>query len=257
MDICKGILAVVLAITILIGVSGCMKDSAKTKKKYTPEGIKDTMIAYLEEKYGEEFVPITLTPRNWAYDYDELSVYPKNGNEEEDYFYVRGTKMEDGSYIMQDGYFGVLIKDEYEAFMRSLVKEIYDEFKLYSMFGKLGVLPDRLNKDTKLSEIYDPNEYFSSSTNVFVKQLSAKGIDPKEAIRKIAEKMVENKLVGSIRIYIVFDDKYEDFDYDTFRNMPVTKEEEYYVSKIGRKVPYYVLDVTPELQIVKYGGDDE
>ncbi|WP_026478372.1 hypothetical protein [Alkaliphilus transvaalensis] len=63
-----------LTILIVIGLSGCLKNK---KMSYTPEGIKERMLAYLEEKYNEEFVPISLTMKNWAYDYDSLRAYPQ------------------------------------------------------------------------------------------------------------------------------------------------------------------------------------
>lgn len=179
------------------------------KKKYLkPSEKKDKVLAYLKEKYGEEFVLVSVNESGWGQGHDVIYLYPKNGTEEHT-FAVWGTMRDDGNYAMQDGYFGIIIKDEYEAVLSHFVKEIYNEFKLYTRFGRGIVFPDRLNKATKISDIYCKEQLFTSDTVIFVKQSSAQGIDPAESLKKIAQKMKEEKLVGEITIYIVFNDKYE------------------------------------------------
>ncbi|MBS5914412.1 MAG: hypothetical protein E7L01_31755 [Paenibacillus macerans] len=42
-----------------------------------PEEIKIKMMAYLKEKYGEEFVPLSLNGKDWVYSYDRLCACPK------------------------------------------------------------------------------------------------------------------------------------------------------------------------------------
>lgn len=103
-----------------------------------------------------------------------------------------------------DSYYGIYIKDDYEKLMSKFVRESYKEFILKTNFGA-GVLPDRLNKDIKISEIYDKNELCSSDTTIYVKQSSANKVKSSEALEKIAQNMVDNKLVGSVYLYIVFD----------------------------------------------------
>lgn len=234
----KRFILVFLSLIMLWGVSGCMN------KKPKAEVIKDLMMAHLEEKYGEEFLPMSLSFSNLAYSYDTLLAYPKNGSKQ-DYFEVEGTRMEDGSYSIRDGYFGVFIKPKYEAVMSGFVHEIYDEFKLYTDFDE-GALPDRLNKDTKVEEIYNKDELFSSNTVIFVKESSAKGIDDEESLFKIAQQMQANKLVGNVRLFIVFDDKYEAIGKDALSLNPV-KKKEYYLHK--RKT----IIVSHDLKITNYG----
>ncbi|GGH11093.1 hypothetical protein [Paenibacillus segetis] len=196
------------------------------KKKADPEAIKNEMMTYLEAKYGEEFVPMSLSLSNFANSYDSLRAYPKNGNKG-DSFEVWGTRMEDGSYSMSDGYFGIYIKPKYEAVLSGVVRDIYKEFKLFTDFGE-GILPDRLNKDTKIEEIYNKDEHFRSNTILFVKQESAKGIDDEVSLRTIAEKMLEKKMVGDIDLYVVIDDKYDSIGLEALNVIP-SKEKDYFL----------------------------
>lgn len=234
----KRVVTMLLAIIItLLGVTGCMS------KKPNPEEIKNKMITYLQEKYGEEFVPISLSLRDHAYSSDRLYAYPKKGTKK-DLFEVSG-QQEDGSYVMHDGYFGIYIKPEYEKVLSGFVGEIYKDFKLYTNFSE-GVLPDRLNKNTQVEEIYSKDEYFFSDTAIFVKESSAKGIDGEESLRKIAEKMKDKKMVGSVDIYVVFDNKFGAADLNAL-NLTPSEEKAFFLEK--RKS----IKVTDELQVKKYG----
>ncbi|MEK3872870.1 MULTISPECIES: hypothetical protein [unclassified Paenibacillus] len=67
------ILLVVLAgIIITLEVSGC-------KGKQEPGAIKEKMLAYFEEKYGEEFLPLSFESSGFAYSHNTLWAYPKKG----------------------------------------------------------------------------------------------------------------------------------------------------------------------------------
>ncbi|MDD2401856.1 MAG: hypothetical protein PHD60_06610 [Clostridia bacterium] len=184
------------------------------KKELTPERKKERALAYLMGKYGEKFAPISMSQSGWGQGYDKLYFYPIKGSKDKDTFALWGTMRDDRRYAMHDGYFGIIIKDKYEAVMSGFVKEIYKEFKLYTNIDRNIVHPDRLNKNTKISEIYNSEEHFISYTTIFLKCSSAEGIDTSKSLKTIAKKMKENKLVGKVTIYIAFDNKFESVDYD-------------------------------------------
>lgn len=225
---------VALSILILIGVCSCMI----MKKTYTPDEKKEIVLKYLKDKYNEEFVAESLVGSDWAYSYDKLYLHPKNGKKGEDTFVVRFSGNDDGTYGLSDGYFGIIIKDQYEAVMSGFMKDIYTDFLLYTDFGQGIVFPDRLNKDTEISEIYNKEEHFSPDTTVFVKQSS--GADVSESLRKIAQRMIENKLVGEVKIYEVFDDKYEVLSKikasEILDKLEIEKTKEYFVHELGRYI---------------------
>lgn len=229
-----------LSIIILWGVSGCMS------KKPNPEAIKEQMLSHLEEKYGEEFVPISLSLSDWAYSYDRLQAYPKQGSEQ-DHFEVWGTKMEDGSYRISDGYFGILIRPQYEAALSGIVRGTYGEFKLYVDFGE-GVLPDRLNKNTPVEQIYSQDENFSSDTVIFVKESLVQDQDIEAGLRQIAGKMREQQMVGFVRLYVVVDEKYDSIGSGP-QNLSALQDEGYFVGD------YKSVMVTPDMTIRQNGEE--
>ncbi|MED4955392.1 hypothetical protein ABEO75_19545 [Paenibacillus macerans] len=233
------ILLVVLAgMMITLGVSGCMG------KKQEPDAIKDKMLVYLEEKYGEEFLPLSFESSGFAYSHDTLWAYPKNGTKE-DRFEVWGSPTEDGSYEMSDGYFGIYIKPKYEELLAGFVSEVYKDFKLFTGFNE-GVWSDELNKDTKIEDIYLKDGLFGSNTVIFVKESSAKNIDDEQGIRKIAEKMKEHKMVGNVRLYVVFNEKFGSIDLNALNATP-SEEKELFLRD------YEIIKVTKELEVKTYG----
>ena len=209
------------------------------KMKWTPEEKAEKVLAYLQEKYGEEFVPVSISQSGWGQGHDVIYAYSKDGTKENT-FPVWGTIMDDGSYAMRDGYFGILIKDEYEAVMSGIVNGIYQDFKLYTSFGKGIVFPDRLNKDTEIDEIYHEDELFTSDTAIFLKESSAKGIDVSESLKIIAQSMKEKKLVGEVSIYIAYDEQFETIS----REILSKNTEDYLAEGSGR----YIW-VNPNLEI--------
>jgi len=100
----RGLLILLVTILIIGGV-GCMF----FKKSYSLNERRDLALDYLKDKHGEGFIAKSIVPNNWAYCYDEIYLYPKNDSEE-DMFVVEGTLIKDGTYVMHDGYYGILIK---------------------------------------------------------------------------------------------------------------------------------------------------
>ena len=194
----------------------------------------------MQEKYGEEFVPVSFSGSSFAYPYNQMYLYPKNGAKS-DRFEARIVINKDGTYDISDGYFGVLIAPEYAKVVSGFIGEIYKDFKFSVDFGE-GVFPDRLNRNVKLEEIYNENEFFNSDITVFVKDESTKGIDTIDSLSKVATKMIEKKLVGDVSIYIVKDEK---FDSITMEALNAVNEDEYFIGD------YNIVMIGKDLKILK------
>lgn len=222
------------------------KKQQAEENKPNPEVVKDTMLKYLEEKYGEEFTPISFESSGFAYSHDTLWAYPKSGDKV-DRFEVWGSRMEDGSYEMSDGYFGIYIKPKYEEVLLGFVSEIYNNFKMFTSF-KEGIWSDELNKDTKIEDIYLKDQLFGSNTVIFVKEDSAEGIDDEEGLRKIAEKMKDHKMVGNVRIYFVFNEKFDSIGLNALNATPDESKELFLKERL-------IVKVTSDLKVKKYGEE--
>ena len=237
----RTLLVVLAGMIIILGVSGCMsKKKPAEETKPTPEVVKEKVLTHLQEKYGEEFVPVSFSGSSWAYAYNTMYVYPKSGSKS-DSVEVHIVINKDGTYNISDGYFGALIAPEYAKVVSGIVEEIYKDYKFFLRFSE-GVYPDRLNKDTKIEEIYDENDLFVSYSTVFVKEDSAKGIDTLDSLKKIAEKMIDKKLVGDVSIYIV---KNEKFDSITMEALNAVNEDEYFIGD------YNIVMIGKDLKILK------
>lgn len=210
----RKVLLLMMTIIILIGVSGCMS----TNKKLSAKEKEEIVLEHLKNKYNEEFVPLSISQSGWGQGHDVIVLYPKNGNKE-DIFQAWGTKMDDGSYSVSDGYFKRVIHDEYKAVLNEVVKDIYKDFKLYVDFGD-GIFNDNLNKDTKIDEIYNVDKNFSSYTKIIVKESSLAGKDITESLENIAKKMKENKLVGTVKIYLAYNNMFDFADLEKTNELP-------------------------------------
>lgn len=201
----KKALLIALSISILMGVCGC----TIMKKTYTPDEEKEIVLKYLQDKYHEEFVAESLVGGGWAYSYDEIYLHPKSGKKGEDSFVVHFSGHDDGTYHLSDGYFGIIIQDKYKSTMSGFVKDIYKDFMLNTNVPSDITYADGLNKDTKISEIYDLDNLFLPKTLICVKGSSMQGIDLENSLAGIAKRMLENRLTGRVTVYVVNDDKYE------------------------------------------------
>ena len=222
----------------------------KETKKYTMEEKKEMVLAYLKDKYDEEFEGIAYEPKDWSSGGDSFFVRPKSGTRK-DGFEVWGiVNKENGEYEFTDGYFGVYIRDEYEKVMRGFIDEIYSEYKIYLKTETYGGLTQRLNKNTKMSEIYmkDEKGFFEADTYIYVKQSSAEGIDIKDVAQKIVSKMAENKLVGEIIISIIRNECYDTIKIDSRKNRQNASSKENTVTGASARVNY-------SLEIKNYGED--
>lgn len=222
-----------------LGVSGCMSKQQGNSKP-SPEVIKEKVETYLQDKYGEEFAPLSFSGSNWAYGYNKMYWYPKNESEA-DRFEVQIVINKDGSFQIKDAYFGKIIASEYAKVVSGFVGEIYKDFEFFIRFGE-GVYSDKLNKDTTIEEIYNKEDLFVSYSTVFVKEDSAKGIDTLESLKKIAAKMIEKKLVGDVQIYVVKNEKFDSITLDALNNNSEYFLDDYRIVMIGKDLEILALE---------------
>ncbi len=73
------------------------KEAATAEERPTQEDRrKEEVLAYLEERYGEEFEIASYRGRGYAYDYVQMYAYPKGYEDEAHKFEVQGRVNEEG-----------------------------------------------------------------------------------------------------------------------------------------------------------------
>ena len=218
-------------IILFIGMSsGCIETSHKSK-----------MLSYLKNKYHQEFTAKVFCGKSWAYNYDELSAYPVG--KEDQVFLVRGENTKWGFYTCHDNYYEYIIRDDYEKAISDIVGNYFTDFKVY-MQPSEGMHDDRLNYGVKVEDIYDYDKRFLTELLIFVKQDNTTDKDLNIILQKIATKMIEKRLMGTICIYPTFNNKYELVNRNNLNEI-LNEGKEWTES-------YMAIGVNPNFEIVNY-----
>lgn len=213
MKIIKRSISLLSMIILITGVYGCMnqekdkviKDPEEVKDQLTtnPEESKDQIIAFLEKKYGKEFVPLSIEMDRWPYQWDELSVYPKGGDKEKDGFNAYRERKDD-KYLFSDSYFGVLIHDEYEQKIREIAKEYFPECKITIIFAS-DIFPNELTSKSTLKDLIDMNIDYNPTIKIKVAPTLKNVEQFDEEVNLFIKKVIENKLRGTNLIFYLKD----------------------------------------------------
>ncbi|AGF54065.1 hypothetical protein B0P06_001876 [Clostridium saccharoperbutylacetonicum] len=232
---------------LLVGMcGGCMnkvndknqKDSSKVEEQKEneerpkgPEAVKDRIISFLNEKYGKEFIPISLTNNDWQNITDELWVYPKGGDKKKDAFGASG-QVQNGKYTIYDDYVSVLVRDEYEDRIQKIAKEFFPQCKLDISFE--FSLPNKFGINTKLQDIIDAGSEVKYDPTVRIMVAPTLG-SVEEFDKKVDlfdQKMADNKLQGSPIIFYLkennLDLKFEDMNIRTYQKRRAIYIDEYF-----------------------------
>ncbi len=157
--------------------------------------MKKDMIAHLEKKYGEKFIPLYfLAESGW----DRMTFYKEGTNPKTDYAYIYREK-EHGKVVYRDNYFGLIIREEYENLVKKEVEKVYGECKVYSEFSA-DVFSEKMNKDNSYKDAIKNGEYLRTSMKIYIKAGKEELILEKKAdiLRNNLEK---NNLNGMYTLY--------------------------------------------------------
>ncbi len=92
------------------------------------ESYKDEFIKYLEDKYQRKFLPIALYPEM---EFLEFRAYPEGGDKEKDEIHLYMHDYATENHIIEDNYFFETIRDEYDAYMKDVIKDYFESFKVF------------------------------------------------------------------------------------------------------------------------------
>ena len=205
----RALLALMLALVAVVSCSGCSY-KVPGVKNYPLSERRTAVMEHLKDKYGEEFAEIMVNPTSILESGDTFYLYPKKGTKDDE-FVARCVMTKEGLSI-SDGYFGVLIRDEYEKVMNDIVGEACDEFFLSVSTQIEATWNDRYNRDTKISDLYRKGEYksYQSLIQLHLKELPLASNQIENILQSIAKVMLDRKLKGIIWADIIKDDKYDE-----------------------------------------------
>ncbi len=130
-------------------ISNPVTEDSNTKE----EKRKQEVLAYLKERYDEEFEIASYRGMSYAYDYVQMYAYPKGYSDEAHQFQIQGRLNEDKKMEYCDSYVMVKLTDEYEAYIEPIIGEYFDEYKFYIKFNSEW-LTSNLPPDTKLEDLW-------------------------------------------------------------------------------------------------------
>lgn len=183
--------------------------SREERKAAKEEQRKEEVLAYLEDRYGEEFEIASYRGMSYAYDYVKMYAYPKGYSDEAHRFQIQGRLNEDGEMEYTDSYVMVKLADDYEACVDEVIDEYFDDYKFYLEFNSEWITSN-LPPDTKVEDLFELRanvDYPLPRLFVFTKA-SQKQNFTDENIMDMCKKLAVWGYRGTINITCYDDDRY-------------------------------------------------
>lgn len=184
------------------------RNHAKEEKR------KEEVLAYLEERYGEEFEIASYRGMSYAYDYVQMYAYPKGYSDEAHQFKIQGRLNGEGKMEYVDSYVMVKLTDDYEAYIDPIIGEYFDEYKCYVRFDSEW-LTNNLPTDTQLEDLWELHanaDYPLPRIFLYLKSNQKEKYND-NSICKMAEKLQKSNVRGLLSVVFYYND-----DIYTMRN---------------------------------------
>lgn len=174
---------------------------------------KELVLDYLRNKYDEEFEYGYVVGASWGQSFDEWRMKPL-GADEDKFFYVIANMEKDGTYVMSDNYYGILIEDEYKEFMAELIKDEFEEFEIFAIGLNQKRIADGLVKGVSVLDIpkYAKGALNTYAPTVYIAVKDSSDYDYDKSLKSLLEKMVGFDLECSIEIFAVDANQYDELE---------------------------------------------
>ncbi|MCM1157338.1 MAG: hypothetical protein NC300_10945 [Bacteroidales bacterium] len=170
---------------------------------------KQEALAYLEERYGEEFEIDSYRGMGYAYDYVQMYAYPKAYHDEAHKFQIQGRINDEGKMEYVDGYVMVRLTDEYASYVDEIIDEYFDDYKFYLEFYSEW-MTNELPPDTTVEDLLKLRanvDYPIPQLAVLMKS-SQKENFTEEHIMDMGKKLAKWGYRGEIYLFYYSDDLY-------------------------------------------------
>ena len=192
------------------GIHGQRLRTVKRRKAaIMPKRRKEEVLAYLEERYGEEFEIASYRGMSYAYDYVQMYAYPKGYSDEAHQFKIQGRLNGEGKMEYVDSYVMVKLSDDYAACVDEIIDEYFDDYKFYLEFDSEWITSN-LPPDTKVEDLFKLSanvDYPLPRLFIYLKS-SQKEYFTKNNIMNMCRKLAVWGYRGPINITDYDDDQY-------------------------------------------------
>ncbi|MCI8509983.1 MAG: hypothetical protein HFJ06_15735 [Lachnospiraceae bacterium] len=186
------------------------KEAATAEEIPTKEDSrKEEVLAYLEERYEEEFEIASYRGRGYAYDYVHMYAYPKGHEDEAHKFEIQGRINEEGKMEYVDNYVMIRLTDEYASYVDEIIDEYFDDYKFYLEFSSEW-MTNELPADTKVEDLLELRanvDYPLPYLDIFMKSSQMKEFTD-DNVMDMCKKLAKWGYRGSIYITCYDDDMY-------------------------------------------------
>ncbi len=172
----KIFIIVLFLLFLIIGVSGCMKNGSENA-----EHIKDDMLSYMNEKYGEEFELFDIDTQVWSASYTEMLVKSKDYPSE-----IITVRRNYKTGKIKDNFISIILKKDIEDKIHELAGQVYPRSLV--VFTPTGLtLPEEYNKNTT-ADVYCKEQVLTFLLLIEDNPTAVAREDDLEQFRQVLEK---------------------------------------------------------------------
>lgn len=194
--------SILFVTSMFFGMTGCCITQAQANK---------AALKNFEDRYGVDYeILYTEVIGDSVEHRNEINIYVEDYMEEGERARIKVWK-EKGKAESSDNFWGFVIRDDYEERVKKIVGEEYAEAKVYVDFFYCNFENDALTIDTTLEEAYELGEKVYPDIDIAV--VPEEGEEAyQEKGERIANRLREENLQGSIGIYPVSEEVMEEID---------------------------------------------
>lgn len=198
----KKLCSVLFVAGMLFGMTGCC---------ITQEQANKAALKRFEERYGVDYeILYTEVIGDSREHRNEINIFVEDYMEEGEKARIKSWK-EKGKAVSSDDFFGFVIRDDYEERVKKIAEEEYQNVKVYADFSYCIVRNDALTINSTLEDAYELGEKVFPDIDIVVVPDEGENAYQEKGER-IANRLREENLQGSIEIYPVSEEDMEKID---------------------------------------------
>lgn len=215
----RSIICVVAMLALAGGTivnGGCMETDRQDALTRQNAMERDTALNYLQGKYGEKFVAISLSSNDFMSSTDVLRAYPASGEPDYDAFSL--IMAEDG---WRDGYYGIAVRSDYEAVVYEVVNAEFGTCRVYLAGYYADFFDNALLPGVPLAEAREQGLMPGADLYAFVQCGDAEAAAEtfEKAACRVASALGERRATGFIRILCVREDIFRELTRDNYKDI--------------------------------------